>query len=149
MEKKNSWEASSYWYFVLTSCLFLSILPRHIPKRIQHFGIWTTLAQYCIRIDYNFFSLFSSRSGSRPPYCWGSEITLSRTLDEWSSRCGQIYLTNINTHKTDIYCARRDSNQQSKQDSGRRPTSQIARPLKSADYKITDFVFSQRVFVAA
>jgi len=37
--------------------------------------------------------------------------------------------------------ALRVSNQQSQQENGRRPTSQIVRPPKSADYKITDFIF--------
>jgi hypothetical protein len=45
-------------------------------------------------------------------------------------------------------CARRDSNQQSQQESVRRPTSQIVRPPKSTDYKISDYFFNQRVFVA-
>ena len=84
MKKNDSWEANSHWYFVLTCCLFLSILPRLMPNRLQHFRIWTTLAQCCIWIE-QFFSLFDSRSGSRPPYCWGSESTLGRT--PWMSDC--------------------------------------------------------------
>jgi len=47
--------------------------------------------------------------------------TLGRTsLDEWSARRRDVYLT---THTTDRHpCSRRDSNQQSQQASGPRPT---------------------------
>ena len=52
-------------------------------------------------------------------------------LDEWSVRCRGLCLTTHNTHK--IYPRpRRDSNPQSQQASGRRATSQTARPLGSA-----------------
>ena len=52
-------------------------------------------------------------------------------LDEWSIRRRDLYLTTHNTHKTQP-CPRRDSNLQSQQASGRRPTPQTARPLWSA-----------------
>ena len=65
-------------------------------------------------------------SGTRPHYR-GFKITLRLTtvgrtpLDEWSVRRGDPYLTTHNTHNIHP-CPRRDSNPQSHQARGRRPT---------------------------
>jgi len=49
--------------------------------------------------------------------------TVGRTpLAEWSARCRDLYLSTHNTHKTCIHAPRWDSNPQSQQASGRRPT---------------------------
>ena len=50
--------------------------------------------------------------------------TLGRTpLDEWSARRRGLYVTTHNTHKRETHpCPRRDSNPQSQQANGRRPT---------------------------
>ena len=49
--------------------------------------------------------------------------TVGRTpLDVWSARRRDLYFTARNTHKTHL-CPRRDSNPQSQQVSGRRPTT--------------------------
>jgi hypothetical protein len=52
------------------------------------------------------FSLWpTATSGPRPPVCRGFMITLRHTtlgktsLDDWSARCRNIYLTTYNTHK--------------------------------------------------
>ena len=50
-------------------------------------------------------------------------ITVGRTpLDEWSARRRDLYLTTHNTHTDRHPCPRWDSNSQSQQASGRRPT---------------------------
>jgi len=49
--------------------------------------------------------------------------TLGRTpLDEWSDRRRDLYLTTHNNHKRQAYIPRWDSNRQSQQASGCRPT---------------------------
>jgi len=59
-------------------------------------------------------------------------ITVGRTpLDEWSARRRDPHLTTHNTQHSHP-CSRRDSNPQSQQASGRRPTPQTARPLGTA-----------------
>ena len=56
--------------------------------------------------------------------------TIGRTpLDERSARRRNLYLTTHNNHKDKYPCPRWDSNTQSQQTSGHRPTPQIARPL--------------------
>ena len=66
-------------------------------------------------------------SGPRPPHCPRftitlRHITLGRTpLDEWSARCRDLYLT-IHNNQSRHPCPRWDSNPQSQQASGRRPT---------------------------
>jgi len=54
-------------------------------------------------------------------------------LDEWSARHRNLYLTTHNTLTRHSSMPRRDSNPQSQQASGRRPTPQTARPLGSAN----------------
>jgi hypothetical protein len=72
--------------------------------------------------------------GPRP--CRGLTITFRQTtlgrtsLEEWPARSRDLYLTTQNTHNKHP-CLRRDSNPQSQQESGRRPTPQTARPLGS------------------
>jgi len=69
-------------------------------------------------------------SGPGPPHCRGFMITLRHTtlgttiLYEWSARLRDLYLTTHNaTHIREGHpCPRRDSNPQSQQSSGRRPT---------------------------
>jgi hypothetical protein len=141
MEKKGSWEDYSRRYFVLIYCWSLSILPRHMPNRIQHFGIWTTLAQCCIRIDHNLFRCSTAVVGrgflitevSRP-----HSVGLSgRVIVPWRTP-----VPDKQQHLQDRHlCARRDSNQQSQRESGRRPPSQIVRPPKSAGYKTSKFFY--------
>jgi hypothetical protein len=65
-----------------------------------------------------------------------THTTIGRTpLDEWLSRHRDLYLTTHNTHNRHPR-PRRDSNPQSQQASGRRPTPQAARPLGSASVPI-------------
>jgi hypothetical protein len=77
-------------------------------------------------INIIIFSCLDSPSGPRPPLC-GSLIiprhtTPGRTsLGEWLSRRRNLYLTTRNTHNRP-HTPRRDSNPQSQQASGRRPT---------------------------
>ena len=60
----------------------------------------------------------------------GFPITLGRTpLDEWSPRRRDLYLSTHNTRKDSLPRRRRDSNPQSQQASGRRPTLYTALPL--------------------
>ena len=69
----------------------------------------------------------AAQRGPWPPHSWGfyitqRRITIGRTsLDEWSARHKYFYLTTHNTQHRHP-CPWRDSNQQSKQASGRRPT---------------------------
>jgi len=56
-------------------------------------------------------------SGPGPPHCRGFTITLGHTtlggtpLDEWSARCGELYLTQQITFTAERHsCPRRDSN---------------------------------------
>ena len=53
------------------------------------------------------------------------------SLDEWSARRTDFYLTTHNTHNR-LPCPRWDSNPQSQQASGRRPKPRTARPLGPA-----------------
>jgi hypothetical protein len=64
-------------------------------------------------------------SGPRPRYRgFMFTLTVGRTpLDEWSGRRRDFYLTTHNTHKSRHPCLRRDSNPQSQQTCGRRPTT--------------------------
>jgi hypothetical protein len=57
-------------------------------------------------------------------------------LDEWSARRRDFYLTTHSTHKRQASMPGRDSNPQSQQASGRRPTPVTARPLGSANVKM-------------
>ena len=52
--------------------------------------------------------------------------------DNWSARSRDLYLTTHNTSQYKHPCSRRDSNPQSQQASGRRPTPMTERPLGSA-----------------
>ena len=77
----------------------------------------------------DFLSWFDNPSGPRPPHFWGFKITygrirFSRTpLDERAARRRDLYLTTRNNHKKDRQSQpRRDSNPQSQQASGNRPT---------------------------
>jgi len=80
-------------------------------------------------VRYIFGSWLDNRSGPRPPHCRGFAITLRHTtigsspLEEWSARCRDLYLKTHNTHKRQTSMLRRDSNLQSQQASGCRPTS--------------------------
>ena len=78
--------------------------------------------------DYVFFSHGATiPSGPGPPHCRGFTITLRHTtlgrtpLDAWLARRRDLYLTTYNNRNRHP-CPRRDSNPQSQQASGRRPT---------------------------
>jgi hypothetical protein len=106
--------------------LFLCLLPKYLKTVINSSPssrwsqIWT-----CI----TFFPWVLAPSGTRPPHNRGFTITLRHTiigrtsLDEWSVRHRDLYLTTHNTHKGRHPCLRRNSNQQSQQVNGRRPPS--------------------------
>ena len=74
---------------------------------------------------------------SGPPRYPGFTITLRRTtfartsLDGWSARQTDLYLTTHNTHNRHV-CHRRNSNPHSQQASDRRPTPYTAWTLESA-----------------
>jgi hypothetical protein len=69
-------------------------------------------------------------SSTRLLYYTQRRTTVSRTpLDEWSARCKDLYLTTHNTHSRHTSMPPRDSNPQSQQAIGRRPTPLTARPL--------------------
>jgi len=64
--------------------------------------VTTDIPQHQSRKAYSMSSIvsrLSSPTWSRPPHCWGFEITLGRTLmDEWSIHRGDYYLTRHKTH---------------------------------------------------
>ena len=70
--------------------------------------------------------------------------TVDRTpLDEWSARRRDLYLTTHVTLTTDKRpCPQWDSNPQSQQASGRRPTTSTARPLRTGSHDIFSFFLS-------
>jgi hypothetical protein len=66
-------------------------------------------------LSMNLYHGTTATSGPRPPHCRGFTITLVRTsLDEWSARRRDLYLTTHNTHNRQP-CPRWDSNPQSHQ----------------------------------
>jgi hypothetical protein len=68
--------------------------------------------------------------------------TVGRTpLDEWSAHRRDLYLT---THNRQTSMPRWDSNPQSQQASGRRPTSQTARKLESTIMTMTTKIYVVR-----
>jgi hypothetical protein len=86
-----------------------------------------------------FFSMAQQpHSGPGPPHDRGFTITLRHTslgrtpLDEWSARRRDLYLIPHDTHKRQTSIPQRDSNPQSQQANGRRPTPETALPLWSA-----------------
>jgi hypothetical protein len=97
---------------------------------------------FYVRVNRLFFLFFyhdaKTPSGPRPPHYRGFMFTLRHTtlgrtpVDESSARRTDLYLTIHNTHKRETSMPRRDSNPQSQQSSGRRPTSSTARTLGSA-----------------
>jgi hypothetical protein len=98
-------------------------------------GITSLLLQiYSLRI---FFRGATAPSGPGPPHCRGftitiRHITLGKTpLDLWSGLRKQHTTLTRDRHP----CPRRNSNPQSQQASGRRPTPQTARPLASTGEK--------------
>jgi hypothetical protein len=83
-----------------------------------------------------FFSMAQQPpSGPELPQNRGFTITLRHTTlgrtppEEGPARLSELYLTSQNTHKRQTKCYRRDSNPQSQQVRGRRPTPQTARSL--------------------
>jgi len=76
--------------------------------------------------DYYFFNGVTAPSGAGPPHFRDFTIILRQTkigrnpLYEWSARHRDLYLTTHNTRSGQTYMARRDSNPQSQQASGRR-----------------------------
>ena len=95
------------------------------------------------------FSQFDSPRGPRTPL-WGFSITFGHTtlgrtpLDEWSARRRDLYLTTHNTSNRHS-CRWGDSNLQSQQGSCRIPTSQTARPLRSARFYLFLTILYQSV----
>ena len=79
-------------------------------------------------VKYIFYHGATAPSGPGPPHSRGFTIThrhatLGRTpLEEESARRRDLYLTTHNIHKRQHPCHRRNSNPQSQQASGRRPT---------------------------
>jgi len=79
-------------------------------------------------VRFFFGSRLYNRSEPRSPHCLGFVITLRHTtigsspLEEWSDRSRDLYLKINNTLKRLTSMPRRDSNLQSQQASGCRPT---------------------------
>jgi len=70
-------------------------------------------------------------------------ITVGRTpLDKWSARCRDLCLKTHNTHNRLTSMPRWDSNPQSQQASGRRPTPYTARLLGPAIHSFNDLKFT-------
>jgi len=86
------------------------------------------MSKYTVYFLIFFYHDATAPSGPRPTYYRGFMITLRHTtlgrtpLDECSARRTDLYLTIHNTHKRQTSMTRRDSNPQSQQSSGRRPT---------------------------
>jgi len=80
-----------------------------------------------VTCEINFCYGATTRSRPGPPHYRCFTITLRHTalgripLHEWSARGTDLYLTTYNTYKRH-FCPRWDSNQQSQQASGRKPT---------------------------
>ena len=81
-----------------------------------------------------FFYGVTAPSGPGPPYYWGCTITLRHTtfgritLEEWSARHRDLYLTTHNTRKRQASMSQRDSNPQTQKTNGR-PTPYTEQPL--------------------
>jgi len=96
------------------------------------------LEEPLINARVSFYYGATTANGPGPPHFWGFTITFRHTtlgrtpLDEWPARHRGLYLTTHNTHKRQTSMPRRDSNPQSQQASGRKPTPQTARPPESA-----------------
>ena len=92
--------------------------------------IFLFLIPVTITIKNLFFCGAATQRGSWPPYSWGfldhrqRRTTVGTTpLDEWSARRRDLYLTTTqHSQQTKIHAPRWDSNPQSQQASGRRPT---------------------------
>jgi len=89
---------------------------------------WITAFWLGIHIYIMYIHGATAPNGPGLPHYLGFTIRLGRTpLDEWSARRRDLYLTTHNTHKKRTHpCLRRDSNPQSQQAKGRRPTHYTA-----------------------
>jgi hypothetical protein len=103
----------------------------------------TNIGYFTWRHIYIYDNCFSGATAPRgPPHYRKFTIilrhtTLGRTpLDEWSARRRDLYLPR----------PRRDSNPQSQQTNGRRPTPETARPLGSAHVYHTEFFKEWEMF---
>jgi hypothetical protein len=80
------------------------------------------------------FSWFYSSCGLRPPHCGGLKIIIKNTklgrtpLDEWSDHRWKLYLKTQKKRKRETTIMQMDSNQQSQEARGRRPTREAADP---------------------
>ena len=88
----------------------------HLSKYVKYiksyFFIWLNSPQWARASSFTRLLDHTQRS-----------TTVGRTpLDEWSARCRDLYLTINNTHNRRTSMPRWDSNPQSQQASGRRPT---------------------------
>ena len=108
----------TFWIAIVQHCAISSVTVLSEDHRLH---IWGNVTQAMASSLLRFLNHTQRR------------ITVGRTsLDERSARRRDHYLTTHNTqHKHP--CPRRDSNPQSQQASGRRPTPQTARPLRSAN----------------
>ena len=134
----------------ITTTLF-SIFQIDMSLRISHLSV---RVMHPARLILNFFFLqwCNSPSGPGPPHYRGFVITLRHTtlgrtsLDEWSARRTDLYLTTPNTHKRQTSTPpRRDSKPQSQQSNGRRPTPYTARALRSAILNLIIPIISGKV----
>ena len=115
---------SEYWWNNV-ALIILRVFTGYVPLLLGCLCVYVD-----VHIGYTFF--FScgaaTQRGSWPPHSWGfldrtqRRTTVDRTpLGEWSARRRDLFLTTHNTHNKHP-CPRWDSNPQSQQASGRRPT---------------------------
>jgi len=78
--------------------------------------------------DFDIFLWLGTPSRFRPPHCWGLYVTLRHTtfssisLDEGSAHRLGLHLKIHNTQRGRLPCSWRDSNLQSQQANGCKPT---------------------------
>ena len=108
-----------------------------VQKSLNNMHVWVRYI-YIYYIILIFFSCgAAAQSGPWPPHSWSfwikydssEAVGLLWTSDQLVAR--DIYLTSHSTHNR-YPCPRRDSNPQSQQTSGCRPTTQTARPVGPA-----------------
>jgi hypothetical protein len=109
--------------------------------------------KYFKQLLASFFSQWlDSPSWPWPPHCRGfaitlRHITLGRTaLDEWSARRRTSTWQHTTLTRDRHPCPRRDSNPQSQQAKGRRPTPENTRSLGSAITILASYIFKRLYF---
>ena len=133
-----------FWLFVgfsldtsTNAAIASQIMPHILPSIFPPFSLFIDHAPFNAPI---FFYGTTAASGPWTPLCREFTIILTHTtlgrtpLDEWSNQRRDLYLTTHNTQKRQRHqCPRRDSNPQSQQTRGGRPTFWTVYPLGTAD----------------